>query len=166
MSMQNNMTKPVVRHAGEGHAAPFVDGYLAYLLAQASYRISAEFDAQANAAGLSVTEWRVLGSLMGGEGITVGELAMRAITKQPTLSKVVQRMEAEGLLMRADVRADRRQTRVSMTAKGRKLAESLCRQAMRHQAMVLEPFGEERSALLIEMLHTLMVQHVPLPEIE
>ena len=90
----------------------FVDGYLAYLLAQASQRISAEFHLQVRAAGLSVTEWRVLASLEGSAGETIGTLAVLAITKQPTLSKVVQRMEADGLVERTGVRADRRQTRV------------------------------------------------------
>ncbi len=78
------------------HKGRFVDGYLAYLLAQASQRISAEFHLQVKAAGLSVTEWRVLASLEGSPGETIGTLAVLAITKQPTLSKVVQRMEAEG----------------------------------------------------------------------
>ena len=86
---------------GRGAAGPrFVDGYLAYLLAQASQRISAEFHLQVKAAGLSVTEWRVLASLEGSPGETIGTLAVLAITKQPTLSKVVQRMEAEGLVAR------------------------------------------------------------------
>ena len=82
----------------------FVDGYLAYLLAQASQRISAEFHLQVRAAGLSVTEWRVLASLEGSAGETIGTLAVLAITKQPTLSKVVQRMEADGLVERTGVR--------------------------------------------------------------
>ncbi|HEY0297308.1 MAG TPA: MarR family winged helix-turn-helix transcriptional regulator [Bordetella sp.] len=146
-----------------GPASSFINGYLAYLLAQVSHSISAEFHAQAHEAGLSVTEWRVLSSLMGGSGLTIGELAFLAITKQPTLSKVVQRMEANGLVARAEVRADRRQTRVSLTARGTRLAETLCQQAMRHQMAVLEPFGEARSAELMEMLRTLIVLHVPLP---
>ena len=70
---------------GRGAAGPrFVDGYLAYLLAQASQRISAEFHLQVKAAGLSVTEWRVLASLEGSPGETIGTLAVLAITKQPT----------------------------------------------------------------------------------
>jgi DNA-binding MarR family transcriptional regulator len=148
---------------GRGAAAPrFVDGYLAYLLAQASQRISAEFHLQVKAAGLSVTEWRVLASLEGSPGETIGTLAVLAITKQPTLSKVVQRMEAEGLVARTGVRADRRQTRVCITNKGTHLIASLCEQALQHQKAVLAPFGEERAALLIEMLGVLMTEHVPL----
>ncbi|MBO9332566.1 MarR family transcriptional regulator [Achromobacter xylosoxidans] len=143
-------------------APRFVDGYLAYLLAQASQRISAEFHLQVRAAGLSVTQWRVLASLQGSEGETIGSLAVLAITKQPTLSKVVQRMEAEGLVARNGVRADRRQTRVRITAKGSNLIASLCEQALQHQKAVLAPFGEEKAAQLIEMLEVLMTEHVPL----
>lgn len=149
-------------HSGRRRRRRFVDGYLAYLLAQASQRISAEFHLQVRAAGLSVTEWRVLASLEGSAGETIGTLAVLAITKQPTLSKVVQRMEADGLVERTGVRADRRQTRVCITTKGRNLIAGLCEQALQHQKAVLAPFGEERATLLIEMLEVLMTEHVPL----
>jgi len=111
---------------------------------------------------LSVTEWRVLASLQGSAGETIGSLAVLAITKQPTLSKVVQRMEADGLVARTGVRADRRQTRVCITAKGSNLIGGLCEQALQHQKAVLAPFGEAKAAMLIEMLDVLMTEHVPL----
>src|SRR5689334_4867345 len=53
----------------------FVDHYLAALLAQASHLISSEFHAVVRAHGLSVSEWRVLASLAGGEPIPIGQLA-------------------------------------------------------------------------------------------
>ena len=76
--------------------ARFVHRYLASVLALASHRISAEFHVEVRKAGLSVTEWRILGSLIEAEGETVGDLAELAITKQPTLSKVFPRLEAQG----------------------------------------------------------------------
>lgn len=142
-------------------SARFVDGYLAYLLAQASSRISREFHREVEAAGLSVTEWRVLASLLGSEGESIGTLAQLALTKQPTLSKVVQRMEADGLVERTGVRRDRRQTVVRLTRKGRGLADSLCARALRHQQAVLEPFGHDNAALLIGMLKELIALHPP-----
>lgn len=142
-------------------SARFVDGYLAYLLAQASSRISREFHREVEAAGLSVTEWRVLASLFGSEGESIGTLAQLALTKQPTLSKVVQRMEADGLVERTGVRRDRRQTLVRLTRKGRGLADSLCARALRHQQAVLEPFGDDNAALLIGMLKELIALHPP-----
>jgi DNA-binding MarR family transcriptional regulator len=160
---QSNMRLDKQRDTGAAaQGGRFVDGYLAYLLAQASQRISAEFHLQVKAAGLSVTQWRVLASLQGSAGETIGTLAVLAITKQPTLSMVVQRMEAEGLVARTGVRADRRQTRVCITAKGSNLIAALCEQALQHQKAVLAPFGEEKARLLIEMLDVLMTEHVPL----
>lgn len=144
----------------------FIDNYLPYLLAQASHRISAEFHLRVSAAGLSVTEWRVLASLMGSAGETVGSLAYLAITKQPTLSKVVQRMEADGWVERVGVRADRRQTRVCITAAGRRLVERLCDQAMAHQREVLASFDEGHSAALIHMLKTLIQWQEPAENLE
>jgi len=141
--------------------ARFIDGYLAYLLAQASSRISREFHLEVEAAGLSVTEWRVLASLFGSDGERIGALAQRALTKQPTLSKVVQRMEADGLVERNGARKDRRHTVVRLTRNGRRVAEALCERALRHQRAVLEPFGHDSAALLIGMLKELIALHPP-----
>lgn len=139
----------------------FIDSYLAYLLAQASSRISREFHREVEASGLSVTEWRVLASLSGSDGESIGALAQLALTKQPTLSKVVQRMEADGLVERTGVRKDRRQTVVRLTRSGRRVAATLCERALRHQQAVLEPFGHGNAALLIAMLKEVLALHPP-----
>src|SRR5690606_23768274 len=111
----------------------FVHRYLASVLALASHRISHEFHKEVRKAGLTVTEWRVLGSLIEGEGETVGALAELAVTKQPTISKVLPRLEAEGLITMKTARADRRQTLVRITPKGAKLIGGLCDRAIQHQ---------------------------------
>lgn len=139
----------------------FVDDYLPYLLAQASQRVSGEFHREVNRAGLSVTEWRILASLEGSEGESIGALAHLTLTKQPTLSKVVQRMEAEGLVQRSGIRADRRQTRVRITPHGHRLTESLRERARAHQQAVLDPFGHHQGELLIGMLKSLLALHPP-----
>lgn len=144
------------RPGGEGR---FVDDYLPFLLAQASARISAEFHHEVADAGLSVTQWRVLASLEGSRGETVGRLGELTLTKQPTLSKVVLRMEADGLLRRDRLGPDRRQTVVRATSKGRRLSSTLLASARAHQASVLAPFGQDKARLLIAMLGDLMSLH-------
>lgn len=139
--------------AGQGR---FVDHYLAFLLAQASYRISEEFHAQVRAAGLTVTEWRVLSSLLGSEGETIGRLAYLTITKQPTLSKLVHRLERDGLVQRTREEDDRRQTRVQLTERGETLAQRLCNLALRHQESVLAPLTHEQATALLDTLQVLM----------
>ncbi|WP_369798763.1 MarR family winged helix-turn-helix transcriptional regulator [Achromobacter sp. DMS1] len=142
MDMRHNKQRADDAQAAE--TPRFVDGYLAYLLAQASQRISAEFHQQVKAAGLSVTEWRVLASLQGSAGETIGSLAVLAITKQPTLSKVVQRMEAEGLVSRAGVRADRPPDARAHHGQGRNLIAGLCEQASSISARCWRPSAKKR----------------------
>ncbi|HJV27906.1 MAG TPA: MarR family winged helix-turn-helix transcriptional regulator [Aromatoleum sp.] len=145
--------------SGEEAPVRFVDNYLAYLLAQASSRISREFHREVEATGLSITEWRVLASLEGSTGESIGVLSELTLTKQPTLSKVVQRMEAEGLVARTGALKDRRQTVVRITAKGHRVTEALRERARRHQEAVLEPFGQDNARMLITMLKDLLALH-------
>jgi DNA-binding MarR family transcriptional regulator len=103
---------------------PFVDGYLAYLLARASHLISGEFHREVEASGLSVQEWRVLATLADRPDCTIGTLAEITLTKQPTLTKLVDRMAADGLVTRRAGQTDRRQALISITPRG--LAQARC----------------------------------------
>ncbi|MBL8444018.1 MAG: winged helix-turn-helix transcriptional regulator [Zoogloeaceae bacterium] len=152
------------READEGETAAagrFVDNYLPYLLAQASSRVSREFHREVEAAGLSVTEWRVLASLEGSDGESIGVLSQLTLTKQPTLSKVVLRMEANDIVARTRVRSDRRQTVVRITRKGNRLTEALRARALAHQQRILAPFGPDNAEKLISMLRALLALHPP-----
>jgi len=140
----------------DGSQPRFVHRYLASVLALASHRISEEFHKEVRKAGLTVTEWRVLGSLIEGEGETVGELAELAVTKQPTLSKVLPRLEAEGYVSLTTARADRRQTLVKITPKGARLISGLCDQAMQHQHRLLEKFEPDHADRLVDMLREII----------
>lgn len=73
-----------------------------------------------------MTEWRVLASLADGARETIGTLSQLTLTKQPTLSKIVQRMERQGLVMRGNMASDRRQTLVALTRKDRKWPGGTC----------------------------------------
>lgn len=134
----------------------FVHRYLASVLAQASHKISAEFHVEVKKAGLTVTEWRVLGSLVEGDGETVGALAELAVTKQPTLSKVLPRLEAQGYISLQTARADRRQTVVQITPKGARLISGLCERAMEHQRRVLANLDPDHADRLVDMLHAII----------
>jgi len=124
--------------------AAFVDDYLSYLLARASHVVYKEFDGQVREAGLAPLEWRVLATLSDGDGLTIGELAGKVLAKQPTLTKLVQRMVKAGLVRRTDDGADLRRTLVFETAQGRKLVEGLLARAKRHEAVILRPFAARK----------------------
>ena len=152
--------RKVIPPAARAEAAePFIDGYLAYLLARASHLISAEFHVVVRQARLPVLQWRVLATLADGQVSSIGEVAAIILVPQSTLTRVAARMVAAGLLLRADDAQDRRVTRIRLSAKGLKLAGRLVPQARAHEAAVVATLGETDARTLKRLLRTLIEQH-------
>jgi DNA-binding MarR family transcriptional regulator len=145
-------------------AAPaFIDDYLAYLLARASHLISAEFHVVVQRTRLPVLQWRVLATLADAQVSSIGQVADIVLVPQSTLTRVAARMVQAGLLLRADDAADRRITRIRLSAKGLKLAARLVAQARAHEAAVVEALGEDDAATLKRILRRLIEQHAAVP---
>ena len=139
--------------------APFLDGYLPYLLAQAAYLISAQFHRHLAARGIRVSVWRLLATLAGRNGLTVGELADQMLLQQPTVTKIVGRLEAEGLVQRSPSSADRRQVIVDLTKRGRATVSVLLEEAAQHQDQVLSLYSKAEVELLFRMLRTVLARN-------
>lgn len=137
----------------------FVEDYLPALLAQASHLISGEFHRVVTAKGFSVSEWRVLASLDGHEPMSIGALARSCIMKQPTVTRVLDRMEARGFVRRVAHESDRRVTLIAITPAGSRQVASLISLALEHERRVLEPFGMEVSCGLKQTLRQLIELH-------
>jgi DNA-binding MarR family transcriptional regulator len=140
-------------------AIHFVDDYLPALLAQASRLISGEFHRVVTAHGFTVSEWRVLASLSGSEPISIGQLAQITTIKQPTVTRVLDRMQAKGLVERLPNDGDRRVTLVRITPAGTRLVSKLIPLARQHEHRVLQPFGQQRSEDLKTTLRKLIELH-------
>jgi len=142
-------------------AERFVDNYLPALLAQASELISAEFHAVVQQHGLSVAQWRVMASLADGPAMSTGQLARITLTKQPTLTRLLDRMEAAGHVQRNPDANDRRITLVHITASGSRTVAQLMELAQEHEQRVLQPFGQERASALKAVLRHIIGLHAP-----
>jgi DNA-binding MarR family transcriptional regulator len=138
----------------------FVDDYLPALLGQASQLISSEFHRVVSANGFTVSEWRVLASLEGGEPVSIGRLAATSLNKQPTLTRMLDRMEERGQVERVPHEGgDRRITLVRITPLGSQTVAHLIALASRHATHVLEPFGKKRAEELKATLRTIIELH-------
>ena len=137
-------------------AKPFVDDYLAYLLARSSKLVSEQFHATVKAAGVNVNYWRILASLSDGDGLTLNQLNQRVLFNQPTLSKLVSRMETEGLLNRQKGAKDKRAILIFITPQGRTLVDELLDRAKWHEEQVLASYSDEQQELLKGMLRQLV----------
>lgn len=154
--MRDATTSRPDRRELEEPAERFVDGYLLYLLARASSLASAEFHAHVKARGVPVPVWRTLAVLKGTAGVTVGELAVRCLANQPTVTKVVDRMQAQGLVVRFSDTGDRRRVFVRLTPEGEALADALIADARAHQDRLVRAMGVAESRVLVDALQRLI----------
>lgn len=134
----------------------FIDDYIAYLLARASHLVSRRFHEALALKGIPVPDWRVLASLSDGDGVSLGTLAQVTLFKQPTLTKIIDRMEADGTVRRTPSTRDRRKVLITITEKGRALVAQLLRDAKRQERDVLADYSPEQRALLKSTLRDLI----------
>lgn len=121
-------------------ARRFVHEHLPYLLARASHALWRGFEGELRAAGLNSLEWRVLATLADSEPTAVGRLALEVLAKQPTVTKTLDRLVAQGLVERRADAADARRALVAITPAGRRKVTPLLKAARAH--------GERRLAEL------------------
>jgi DNA-binding MarR family transcriptional regulator len=147
--------------AGMTKTKAFADNYLPALLGQAWYLVSTEFHEVVEQHGLSVLEWRVLSTLAGQGPMTISALAQITVSKQPTVTRLLVRFEAQGHVERATSESDRRYTVVRATRNGRRLVAGLMAQAEAHERALLEPFSASEIDALKKILRELIERHRP-----
>lgn len=134
----------------------FLEDYLSYLLARASHLIAEDFALILKQADFDRSRWRILASLSDYDKVAIGELANRVLMKQPTLTKILDRMEQENLVRRQHSKADRRSVKVVITPEGREKVAELLRQAKEHERAVLKEYSAEEEEILKRVLRTLI----------
>ena len=142
----------------------FVDDYLLYLLARASSEVSAQFHVHLKAHGLQVPEWRVLASLSDSDSMTVGELAAHALQRQPTMTKIIDRMAESGLIERRQDEADRRKVRIFITGAGQRRVDDALADAKRHEREVLSDYLPAEARSLKSVLRALIDRNGATPQ--
>jgi DNA-binding MarR family transcriptional regulator len=102
---------------------------------------------------LSQTQYNVLRILRGApEGLPCGEIASRMITRDPDVTRLLDRMEKRGLISRARESRDRRMVLARIAPKGLKLVNSLDEPVQRTHRKLLGHLGKERLRALGKLL--------------
>ena len=107
-------------------------------------------------AGISLPQYNVLRILRGAgdQGLCRNELRDRLLTRMPDVTRLLDRMEDAGLVIRTRETADRRQVRTHLTPRGREVVDGLDDAiATEHQAR-LGHLAEHELATLITLLET------------
>jgi DNA-binding MarR family transcriptional regulator len=102
---------------------------------------------------LSTTHYNVLRILRGSpQGLTCGEIAGRMITRDPDITRILDRMKKRGLISRSRENRDRRSVRAQITAKGLKLTDRLDEPVQKIHRKQLGHLGKERLRRLRRLL--------------
>jgi len=102
---------------------------------------------------LSLTQYNVLRILRGApEGLTCGEVGNRMITREPDITRLLDRLEKRKLIARARDEKDRRVVLAEITREGRELLAALDGPVQETHERSLGHLGVERLRQLSELL--------------
>ena len=147
---------PATNPDAEGHEDIVLEDILPYLINRLTFRMNRLLNRDLRAHGLTISHWRVLAVLDSAESVTVNELAAYAMIEQSTLSRLVMRMEADGLVSRERSEPDGRVVTVSMTARGRAIYAKLRTLSIAHARRVTKGFGEAEQAGLKQSIRRMI----------
>jgi DNA-binding MarR family transcriptional regulator len=109
--------------------------------------------------GLSSTQYNVLRILRGAgrDGLCCREVAERMLTRDPDITRLLDRLERRGLVLRARARADRRIITVRITPEGLRILAKLDKPIAECHRRQLGHLGQQPLKRLIELLNSTRV---------
>jgi DNA-binding MarR family transcriptional regulator len=108
---------------------------------------------------LSATQYNVLRILRGApEGLPCGEIASRMITRDPDITRLLDRLEKRELISRSRETKDRRMVMARITPEGLKLLARLDAPEEESHRKQLGHLGRERLRALSELLHACRIE--------
>lgn len=105
-----------------------------------------------NALGLHTGQEMILFQLWREEGLTPSQFASTLCVEPPTVTKMLQRLEAAGFVERKQDSDDARVSRVYLTPAGRALEQPVCEVWTRLEAQTTQGISEVEQALLARLL--------------
>ncbi len=114
--MEMNAGKKSQAMIGPAEDGFVLEDYALYNLVRTASTYMDEMEKTLKLYRLDTMKWRILMLLHDKSPSSVSELARRSVTKMPTLTRVLIRMEKEGLIMRQTQAIDKRVVQVTMTS--------------------------------------------------
>ncbi|MFI8481369.1 MarR family winged helix-turn-helix transcriptional regulator [Pseudomonas sp. NPDC078700] len=103
--------------------ALLLDNQMCFALHSTSLMMTKTYKPLLQELGLTYPQYLAMLVLWETDGITVGEISARLLTDPGSVTPLLKRLEAEGLLQRIRTKADERVVELHLTAKGRALHE-------------------------------------------
>lgn len=133
-----------------------LEDQLAYLIAGVNRQFEDELREKLRPQGVPIEQSRVLGLIADGQGRPMTELAEQVFVEAPTLTKIIDRMVAQSLVIRAPDPNDRRRVLIYATRRGQALWGKIGGYATEQQKRVLDRLSPGDLARLTEILRGLI----------
>jgi len=122
-----------------------------YRIAQLSHNTNLLITDYLSPHHLTLPQWRVLVVLSHFGKLGIGDIAKQALTRQSTLSRVIDRMEDQKLVKRTQDDSNKRLVLVSLSNKGRELYEQIGPISRSAHELLSSALTEEEQNFLIQM---------------
>ncbi|WP_414439742.1 MarR family winged helix-turn-helix transcriptional regulator [Burkholderia sp. 22PA0106] len=132
-----------------------LDASISYLVARTGSRMGNAFSRALKPYGLSLTEWRVCASLGHIPHQRLSELVVRACVDMSALSRIVDRLIAQGLVSRERNEEDGRAVRLALTEPGAALTREVAALAKEYETIALSAFTKTDIQTLRNLLNRL-----------
>lgn len=108
--------------------------------------------------GVTQARWTTMVYLQrGGEGLTQRELASLMAIENPTLVRLLDSLEEQGLIQRRPCQNDRRARRLHLTASGESFMDDLNGRASKLREEMLDGVSEDDIDVALKVFNTIMV---------
>ncbi len=135
--------------------APDVNRSLPIALLRAREKVMGPIRQMLADVGVTEQQWRVLRILREQGTLDPTEIAERSCLLMPSLTRILQTLEAKGLLDRKPHPTDRRKQQVTISDAGQRLIEDNLAESKRLNDWLRESFGAEKLDALLDLLNEL-----------
>ena len=94
--------------------------FVPYLMYRITNQLNQSLRRKLRRSGINIARWTVLAVLKDNGRMNIGQIVERTIIEQPTVSRIIDQLEAEGLASRETCVEDSRFVQVTLTAAGEK----------------------------------------------
>ncbi|MDR3472916.1 MAG: MarR family transcriptional regulator [Devosia sp.] len=129
---------------------------LAYLIASLNRRLEGELEERLRPGGVPIEQFRILEVLDVHEKLAMGEIATMSLIEPPTLTKIVDKMVAEGLVYRAPDPEDRRRVLILTAPAGTALYKRLRGVSTAQEQRMVDYLSADKASDLKRVLRELM----------
>ena len=129
---------------------PELDDLLPYRMNRLVAQLNQNLGERLRKRGYSFQEWRILAVLAAHDGITLSQLSDATVIPQPTVSRLVARLEGRGFLERRLAARDSRYVEARISARGREAYRRMLPLAIDEYRRAVATFDERENKWLLE----------------